>query len=352
MSGNERLRSLDGIRAVSVALVILAHAAKALGVTLRFDTGKLGVQMFFVLSGFLITTLLAREQAKTGRISLASFYWRRTMRIFPPFYVFLLVVLGLSLAGVLTVPWSDMIYAATYTMNYARDRVWTLGHTWSLAVEEQFYLVWPAILVLLGIRRGLSFAVAVMVIVPVLRVLSFRLFPATHDGIGETFPTAADALAAGCALALGRDRLWQWAPYRRLIASRFFFLVPVLGVILHAQSHHAQFAFLVGYGAVAVVVALCIDHVLRFPEGAASRFLTLRPMTLVGVTSYSIYIWQQPFFDVNAKAWWTATPIGMVLLVICVIASYQLVEKPSMRLRLYIESRRRREPPPEPRLAA
>lgn len=341
MHRHERLRALDGIRAVSVILVIFAHAAHALGARLRFDAGKLGVQMFFVLSGFLITSLLAEEHARTGRISLGGFYFRRTLRIFPPFYAFILLVVAAGSLGVIATPWSDVIHAVTYTMNYHRDRTWTLGHTWSLAVEEQFYLLWPITLVIVGVRRGLAVALAAIVIVPLLRVFTLRFDPAAQGGIGETFPTAAEALAAGCVLALGRDRLWAWAPYRRFLGSPLIALAPIVAVLLHAQSHHARFAFLVGYGAVSVCIALCIDFALRFPDGAVGRALSVRPLTIIGLASYSMYIWQQPFFDPVARAWWRATPVGMVLLVACVLFSYLVIEKGSMRLRLALEARRR-----------
>ena len=342
-----RIQSLDGVRAVSVTMVLTAHLVRRWGSFVHLDLGSLGVRVFFVVSGFLITTLLAREHASAGRISVARFYLRRTLRIFPPFYAFILVMLALRSRGWVTLPWRDVIHAATFTMNYAPEREWALGHTWSLAVEEQFYLLWPCALVVLGHHRGLGIAASVLLLAPLLRLASFALFPETRGSIGETFPTTADALAAGCALALSRERLWGWPPYRRLLCSRFFCLAPLLAIALQSQAHHARLWFSVGASAVNVAIALSLDHVVRFPGSAAGRFLNRPSVASVGVMSYSIYLWQQPFLEEGARSWATTVPRNVILLLGCAFASYHLIERPALRLRAAIEARlapRTREP--------
>src|SRR6185295_707232 len=134
-----RIPTLDGIRAVAFAFVLCAHTLGTgiLPMTSRVHVfGDIGVRTFFVLSGFLITTLLLRERARFGAISLRGFYLRRALRIFPAFYTFLAVVIVLRAAGLATASDRDLVFAGTYTMNFHADRAWHVGHLWSLSVEE------------------------------------------------------------------------------------------------------------------------------------------------------------------------------------------------------------------------
>ena len=119
------------------------------------DHGRLGVQIFFVISGFLITSLLLREKESTGSISLKLFYARRTLRIFPAFYLFFITIAVLSYLRLIELPRYDLLHAATYTMNYSGNGTWWMGHLWSLSVEEQFYFVWPSLMFLIGTRNAL-----------------------------------------------------------------------------------------------------------------------------------------------------------------------------------------------------
>src|SRR5215469_8527111 len=155
--------SLDGLRTLSILMVLLGHLYGTLGypknaVTLELSHfAHFGVQVFFVISGFLITTLLLREREKTGRINLVHFYLRRTFRIFPAAFFYISVM-------ALVVHPGYLLYAYTYTMCYAgQARPWVLGHLWSLSVEEQFYLLWPAALVLgFAVRRRIGWTVVAL----------------------------------------------------------------------------------------------------------------------------------------------------------------------------------------------
>jgi len=146
-----RIPSLDGIRAISIGLVIFSHLAGTHHFPVRWsifssDLGMLGVRVFFVISGFLITTLLLEEYADSGGISLPWFYFRRTLRIFPAAYAFIAVIFILHGLDLVSLQSRDMLHALTYTMNYSQDSFhrhsWTMYHLWSLSVEEQFYLLW------------------------------------------------------------------------------------------------------------------------------------------------------------------------------------------------------------------
>src|SRR4051812_4266975 len=153
VSSQNRLPSLDGLRALSILAVLFGHVAGTRGAyqPLPFmgSLAILGVRVLFVLSGFLITFLLLKEQARTGAISLRAFYFRRMLRIFPVFYAFLLGVALLKTGGILHVPWVDLVTAGSFLGDF-RTADWNVSHFWSLSTEEQFYFFWPALLVFAG----------------------------------------------------------------------------------------------------------------------------------------------------------------------------------------------------------
>ena len=155
-----RIASLDGLRAISIGLGLLGHLAGTRFFPLTsaagdfFALAETGVLIFFIISGFLITTLLLHELDNSGRINLLKFYFRRTLRIFPPYYFLIAVLLVLRFLGYISLSNYDVLHAFTYTSNYFYPEGWYLGHPWSLSVEEQFYLLWPAILLLSGKRKA------------------------------------------------------------------------------------------------------------------------------------------------------------------------------------------------------
>jgi peptidoglycan/LPS O-acetylase OafA/YrhL len=139
---SSRIASLDGMRALSISMVLLSHlqgtegfplGPRALGAA--GDIGYLGVRVFFVISGFLITALLVSEHDRKGTISLVDFYVRRSYRILPAFLAFVAAVVIASWLGAIDLRDHDLVHALTYTMNYHYDRAWQLGHIWSLSIE-------------------------------------------------------------------------------------------------------------------------------------------------------------------------------------------------------------------------
>jgi peptidoglycan/LPS O-acetylase OafA/YrhL len=347
--------SLDGLRAISIAAVLLGHLAgtrgapHALTAVIRnpyVDFAHLGVRVFFVISGFLITGLLRQEHRRTGTISLSRFYLRRTLRIFPAYYVLLSVLGVLTLAGVIVVPSSDFLHALTYTVNYAPNRVWWIGHLWSLAVEEQFYLLWPTAVVLVGITRSWRVALVVMCVAPLLRVAEAALWPAWQPMVGTTFETTADALAVGCLLALARDDLMKRSSYARAVSSRW--IAPALLLLGLAISLRYRPGLLFGDTIVNVAIALIIDRCVRRPEGLAGRVLNTRPLIFVGALSYSLYLWQQLFLNRASNAAANAFPVNILLAVGCALGSYYLVEQPVLtnvrpRVEAWLGRRRQRD---------
>lgn len=343
-----RIPSLDGLRAISIGLVLWAH----LGGTHGFGTSRalamidwatLGVRTFFVLSGFLITGILLTELSHTGTINLRRFYYRRTMRIFPAYYALIAAVAVAGRLGYLHLARGDVLAATSYTMNYHSVRGWSLGHTWSLAVEEQFYLLWPATLYLWGARRGLGVALAFVIIAPLIRIALLAM-PGGAT-IGFSFETVADAIAVGCLLAGLRDQLWTYSAYRALVQSWRFILVPIaIGAALAVPQLEADRALgldrvwvgiynLVGITVINVGLALCIDAAIRNHTGPVGRILNARPIMALGVMSYSIYLWQQPFLNRNVDRSATRFPLNLVLTLVCAALSYYLVERVTLRFR-------------------
>ncbi|MDO8941596.1 MAG: acyltransferase, partial [Desulfobacterales bacterium] len=195
----DHIPSLDGLRAISITLVLLGHLSGTQGfVRLNLGVGDyahLGVVVFFVISGFLITRLLLSEHAKRGSISLKLFYARRTLRLFPASYAFVGCVWLLWLAGIVPLQSRDLWHAVTYTVNYAPDIAWSVGHLWSLSVEEQFYLLWPFAFVTMGPRRASWVAGGVILLGPVARVVALLFLRGTPYQDLNMFPMVADSLA-------------------------------------------------------------------------------------------------------------------------------------------------------------
>lgn len=205
-----RLPSLDGVRALSIALVILGHAGGQLRPEDRYlkvfltDRGgaHLGVSIFFMLSGYLITRLLLNEATAQGHISLGAFYLRRAYRILPAFYGYVAFLLIANAVEIVSIPSRDFLAAATFTRNYhSGDGRW-LGHAWSLSVEEQFYIMWPTALVLAGPRHARAIALFVIGLEPFVRVGWYFAFPVDRAFIPIMGHTRMDVLLAGCVLAL------------------------------------------------------------------------------------------------------------------------------------------------------
>ena len=199
----QRIPSLDGLRAISITLVILSHLVKWKHISLDVlgSYGALGIHVFFVLSGYLITNLLLREYERTSTINLREFYIRRAYRIFPAAFVFLVVVIVLYRHEM---RWYHAAAALLYVANMDVTRPWIFGHLWSLSIEEQFYLLWPFALKKWQSRKT-AILLCVMIVTPSFwtGLYGFRV----HNGLVESLPAFADQLAIGCLLAIFAPRI-------------------------------------------------------------------------------------------------------------------------------------------------
>ena len=338
---DRRVPSLDGLRAVSISLVMLSHlqgtsgfplGARALGAA--GDLGYLGVRVFFVISGYLITKLLLAEHERRGAISLRGFYIRRAYRILPAAYA-LIVSMGIAaLLGALSLSTGDLVAAATYTTNYHYERSWELGHLWSLSVEEQFYLVWPVLLVIGGVRRVVQMSLALLVIAPILRALAWEThLPYRDDVIMEAYPCVMDSIAAGCLLAGARGWLDAQRWYHRLLRWPWFLVVIAAVAAAELPTGRILLDYVADITVINLAIAIAVDRYVRLPTGPIGQVLNSRPLIYVGTLSYSLYLWQQPFLNHTAHHSLAAWPLNLLLAVVCALGSYYLVERPFLALR-------------------
>jgi peptidoglycan/LPS O-acetylase OafA/YrhL len=321
-------------------MVLIAHlAATTPGlqrVIWRFGLGNLGVRVFFVISGFLITTLLLKELSATQSISLREFYVRRFFRIVPAFYAMLAVVLVLVPFGVFSAGAKDVALAAFYISNYRIPQI-EVGHSWSLAVEEQFYLMWPLALVALGRKRASFVAIALLAISPLFRLASLRGWWPTDPMYA--FENVADALAVGCLLAIFRERLWSASWYRAMHESRFFLLIPLAALAPKVLQVPDALWMTCGVPLLNVAIGLTIDHYIRFPLTPVGRVLNSRPFVLCGLLSYSIYLWQQIFLLGKTQL---PFPLNLACIFIVAALSFWIIEQPVQALgRRVIDSMRK-----------
>ncbi len=338
---SHRIPSLDGLRAISIAIVLLAHVSGTIDLRLEpythalYGFGSFGVKVFFVISGFLITTLLLNEESKRGRISLGMFYLRRTFRIWPVAYTFILVVALLEAARLISLPPHNLIYALTFTTNHAPEGAWWTGHLWSLAVEEQFYFVWPLVFLLTGARARRLSCLAIVVLAPILRITTLLYAPRVYDAMQASLLYVGDAIAMGCLLALFSGWLCENDRAKRFFGSKYFVAVPVLAVAMYAtlQSNlWPKFHFAIGNTLSLACIAATIWRVISWQDWA-TRILNSRPFVFIGVLSYSLYVWQQIFLSEAGRFWINRFPQNIVAAFAVSLASYYLVETPFLRLR-------------------
>jgi peptidoglycan/LPS O-acetylase OafA/YrhL len=361
-----RIPSLDGLRALSILLVIVSHARTTTGVPLEVrrwvsavpGNGALGVSIFFVLSGFLITHLLVRGQETTAgnrSIDLKGFYLRRFCRIVPAFYALLLVLAIGQHWRWISVPKADLFAAALFVTNYAplHTPEW-IGHAWSLCVEEQFYLIWPVLLAILarwGRPAQRRAAVVLILLIPAVRIASWVLLPHDHLLV-RRMPVLTharlDTLMFGCLAALLYPSARFQGVLRRVFDSRlqygafaFLFLVsPYLTTWIGER-----YLVLGGYSLEGVCIALLLLWAVRHPLGRAGRLLNSWPVVHIGLISYSLYLWQQLFLLERNHTWTGVFPLNILLAFAAAEASYWLIERPVLRVRDRLTGRRRYQTP-------
>ncbi len=307
---------LDGLRGVAILIVLASHTHVP---GFAYEGGLAGVTLFFVLSGYLITSLLVIEHARDGKVDLRAFYLRRALRLLPALYALLLVVaIGYSFHAWSLPTLGSLPIAVVAVTGYVANWVsissplGVLGHTWSLAIEEQFYLLWPVTLLaglrVLGPRRLAYIAILVAAFVVPWRIIVLEGY--NYGRVFNGTDVHADALLLGCAAALLGLRLPSaigWAATAGTVILGMAWVTGGLG----------QMAFL----PVAAVLSLAAV------AGCPAAF-GWRPLAYVGRISYGLYLWHFLF------VWWGwpfTLSIGVSLAV--ATASYRWLEQPFLRLK-------------------
>jgi peptidoglycan/LPS O-acetylase OafA/YrhL len=301
-------RSLDGLRAASCLAVIWHHAGEPVSWLSAPSRGYLGVDMFFLLSGFLIVTLLLREKGACGQVCLSKFYMRRTLRIFPAYYGLLAVFTVVYLVAGTRLRTAGAFFAAlpfflTYTSNWITTYVANFGVSWSLAGEEQFYLFWPAVEKYL---KGAGVLVVLAVLLVINQLINFGVLDGVlRSGFGVarrdllmlliTFTPVLLGVALAHALHNRRSfelisGVLKWRYWSLLFLAAVFVLCDTLpGILAGWERLVAQLSLL-------LLLASCVvseNHILR-------GLMTWRPLARIGVISYGMYLyhlWVMHFTD-------------------------------------------------------
>jgi len=321
----KRIPSLDGLRAISISLVCFGHLTHVKMVPLFMAYYALtGVQIFFIISGYLITSLLLNEHRQTSTIDLRQFYIRRAYRILPAAGVYMLFAFTFYWRDL---RWYDIAAMLLYLVNFDPARPWMVGHLWSLGVEEQFYFLWPSVLKH-WYRQRIAILLGTIIFAPVFSTVCYY-FKIPGGGFGM-FPSVANNLAFGCLLAILSPRMPAirgWAASAMLLAVIF---IPTFDANTRTRTLFQLF-FLSPI--LQCSIAGLVLHVIRSPY----RILNFGPVMWLGRISYSLYLWQQPFFYAQIR--YPAYRLLYGVALACL--SYYIVEQPILRLRQVRVARRK-----------
>ncbi|TAK97441.1 MAG: acyltransferase [Aquabacterium sp.] len=294
-----RIPGLDFLRAISVLMVLVDHSGMTWLGPIALFNGGIGVEIFFVLSGFLITWMLLHELDKHQDINLLDFYRRRAARLLPAFYAYVLLGITYLTLRHLPVPWDAVVAACLYVLNYYQGLTGAATHflspCWSLAVEEQFYLLWPfALLALFRHRiRMVPFMCTVIVAVWLCRPILMWVFDVPDAYLYRALETRADHLAVGCVLAmLLRQQFWLEVSAR---LARRKWVLPALAALLITSATLQQiqaYKYSLGYALEPLLIGFMIPLViLRSSENSwFAKLANFRSIVTIGQISYGMYL--------------------------------------------------------------
>jgi peptidoglycan/LPS O-acetylase OafA/YrhL len=352
-----KIPGLDGVRAIAISLVVIFHLHFRAFRNWEESLGRTGVTLFFVLSGFLITWLLLKENDRTANISLWNFYVRRFLRIFPGFYVFWMIYVGLALLAHKHVSWGNCIAALFYLNNY----YWPLRGggeggmllTWSLGVEEQFYLIWPSIFK--RFRASLNTVAVVLAalcgLVLLHRILLLYSWHINPTYLYTAFDARMDSLATGCLLAIsirtGKARRFvQWVSAHTALPLATIALF-ALSMAVPSMASRFPYWNVEGFTVESALSAILIVQMVVLGRSAPWKWINWGWVRFIGMVSYSWYLYNaigpdainhSPLGHTLLRA-----PAGLLAGLALASASYYVVEKPFLKLKSKYEVKNKRD---------
>jgi peptidoglycan/LPS O-acetylase OafA/YrhL len=338
--------ALDGWRALSIGLVILHHSQVRCSIPVLASllqalsrAGEVGVELFFSISGLLICSRLLDEESRSGAISVKNFYLRRFFRILPAACFYLLTLAVLTAFHLIPLPALDWFGSLFFFRNYVmlHDYVrhsplalhWYTGHFWSLSMEEHFYLLLPAVLVVF--KRSRLWVLAFLTVAVTLRRSILAHLLHTNYQLNFRTDTHVDALLIPAMIALALYPVARNPTVKRRIPAWAFPFLLTMEVGL------LTFPIPLFFTLQAVVLAFLILSTALHPQSLPGRILEYPPIRWIGRISYSLYLWQQLFFGAAVVAgpaqlaWLRQPPCNLLALLACAAFSYYVIERPMVR---------------------
>jgi len=348
---SRKIRSLDGLRAISICMVLLGHIAKYLPASITnfflykfISNATLGVSIFFVISGYLITKLLIQEKNRTGDISLKNFYIRRVLRIFPIFYLYILLIIVIKaffFSDIIN-NYTEIGFAGLYLWNYkhlfnvAGNANVYFAHYWSLSMEEQFYFLWPITFLKVKREHLIKAVVVIIICMPFIRVATYFLMPGSRGQIHMMIQTGGDTILIGCLAAMLETQKNLYERFSKVISNNYVGIFSALFIFIISKLIKMKFggtySMSVGHSIENVFVLLFVLWCI-YKENRFSRLLNTTIFIQIGIVSYSIYVWHVIILR-NPGDIFPGNPIfKMAFIFVAGFASYYLIESPILRLK-------------------
>lgn len=338
------IKGFNAIRAFSIILVVLNHmdVFQSILISEMVDlrlapmiSGNFGVQVFFVLSGFLISHILLHERSLTGKINFKNFFARRFLRLAPPLLIFFLL-LGTAISqGYLSHTVDSLFYAIFYIYNFVPRELYAfeMGHFWSLGVEEQFYLFWPFTLTIVKkVNVLIVFLCLLILSCSILILITHRISLDHLYFISRWFIPASSPILIGCLGAVFNH--YHKHQVQHLLHLNWL-IIPLI-VLMYSYPLYAPIALIpLGISVQSVAILLFILKVYHAQHRKWVQVLEFAPLSYIGIISYGIYVYQGFFLRTGggSDVWFQQFPVNILFTVAIAIVSYELIEKRALKLK-------------------